>query len=126
MLMTLREGTYVSGWLRISRVFAASLERDYLFRFTVQVKMRRGAQLRGEVLEAEASKGQRQLPLLRKGLLLKEKGLPSESATSLAAVLGARLALIYSSKTSECLSIVSAVRGLFGVASAVGIHALEC
>lgn len=48
------------------------------------------------------------------------------SGISVAGVPGAYLALIYSSKTSECLSIISAVHWLFGVESPVRKHALEC
>lgn len=64
MLMTLRKGTYVSGWLHISSVLL-HLWNGIISQFTVQVKMRRGS-ADGEVLEAEASKGQCQLPFLTK------------------------------------------------------------
>lgn len=48
------------------------------------------------------------------------------SGISVAGVPGAFLTLIYSSKTSECLSIISTVLWLFGVESPVRKHALEC
>lgn len=71
MLMTLRKSTYVSGRLCISSVLLHLWNR-IISQFTVKVKTRWGS-ADGEVLEAEASKGQCQLPFLT---LIKRKGLP--------------------------------------------------
>lgn len=73
----------------------------------------------------KASKGQQQIFFSAKEPLFKN-GSSCLSSISASGAPGACLALIYSSETPECLSIISTVHWLFGVESPVRKHALEC